>query len=233
MLKAAVVLGVPGVLGGIGLMYNGQGMPTGPEPPIGAYLAEVGVAFPEGAVRAALPEGLEPAPGFTGGIAIYGGQEGWAGSPFSAGYVWVDAEASGTPVRYLLKDPVSERYEDSPADVIPAVALSEVHDPKDGVLQVTARPDRVSGLELVVRPSSETCIPGAEKGELLTSGPDGRLDAIQAPAVDDWCLVEADVAWAGVVAPFGHMLRPFVAHQVLWAQIATPPQEGMPDLTGE
>ena len=73
-----VTAAVPGLLGGLGLLMDRPASPSTPltDPLASGYMVEAGVAFPETAVRAALPAGLEPAPGATGGIAIYGGGEG-------------------------------------------------------------------------------------------------------------------------------------------------------------
>jgi hypothetical protein len=236
MLKVAAVLAVPGALAGGGVYYY-QGSPVGPETHLGAYVVEVGVAFPEAAVRAALPQGLSPVPGSTGGIAIYGGEEGWAASPHSTGHIWLDVldDTRGGHARYLLKDFTSELYEDDTTDAISLAAPPEAHRMgDDGVLHVLAWPDRVSELELVVRQSSENCAqPSAAEGNLLAPSLDGTLGVVPAAAVLDWCKMEAEVAWASVSAPFGHALRPFVPQQVLWAEIATPLGERMPNVAME
>ena len=236
MLKVAAVLALPGALAGGGVYYY-QGSPVGPQTQLGAYVVEVGVAFPEAAVRAVLPEGLSPAPDFTGGIAIYGGEEGWAASPPSTGHIWLDVldDARGTRARYLLKDFTSELYEDETTDAVSLTVPPEVHQlGDDGVLHVLAWPDRVSELELVLRRSAETCAqPSAAEGNLLASGLDGTLGVVPAAAVSDWCKIEAEVGWAKVSAPFGHALRPFVPQQVLWAEIATPQGERVSNVAME
>jgi hypothetical protein len=130
----------------------------------------------------------------------------------------------------------SENYERASPIPLDVAALGEAHDlGDDGVLHVLAWPDRVSTLELVVRPSSEDCVDRvtASHGDLLTSGPGGSLGVIHMPAALDWCEVEAEAGWVSVTAPFGHMLRPFVPQQVLWAQIATPDSESVSELMVE
>lgn len=66
----------------------------------------IGVTFDEAAVRAILPEGLEPAEGVSGGLQVYtsGGGEGVAA--YSRSYAWVDLAGfdsiTGNKARYIL-----------------------------------------------------------------------------------------------------------------------------------
>ncbi len=66
----------------------------------------VGITLDEAAVRAALPKGLEPADGITGGINVYrsGGGDGVAA--YSRSYVWADVKGfdsvNGGLARYIL-----------------------------------------------------------------------------------------------------------------------------------
>lgn len=224
MLKPIAILTVSGTLGGVGLYYEGGGRPAAPEPLLAPYLVEVGVVFPEAAVRAALPQGIEPAPGFTGGIAVYGGQEGHAGLPHAAGYVWLDVEAGEGLTRYRLKGFTSEAYEDTSTAALDASStrlLSELG--RRDILHVVTWPDQVSGLELVVSPSSEPCSPVSRAQNLIAEDPatEGQ-GMIVMPVLAGWCVTEAEVAVARITAPPGHPLRPFVPQQVLWAEIARP-----------
>jgi hypothetical protein len=230
MLKSVGAVLVSGALGGIGLLYSGHEGLNGPEPRLGPYRVEIGVVFPEVAVRATLPERYEPAAGFTGGIAVYSDQEGAAGSPLSTGYIWIDVVAGGTAERYTLQDFRSEIYEDTSTAVVRAAGRTEAYEAADGVLHIITRPDRVSGLELVVRRSATDCSASfAAEGALLAFAPTGSQEVIHRPMATDWCVTEADVALAKVTAPPGHRLRPFVPRQVLWAEIATPSGDRMPD----
>jgi hypothetical protein len=227
MLKSIALLAIPGALGGVGLLFGPDTAPSPPSSHLSAYAVEVGVAFDEAAVRAALPDGLEPALGFTGGVAVYGGEEGWALSPLTTGHVWIDVveEGSGVAARYMLTGFASERPDGGTPIPTDVAALGETHElSDDGDLHVQAWPDRATTLELVVRPKAADCadhVMGGS-GRLLTSGPGGSLGVIHMPAALDWCAVEAEAGWVSVTAPFGHVLRPFVPQQVLWAQLATP-----------
>ncbi len=161
MLKSVAVLAVPSVLSGVGLLYGPDGAPSPWSPYERAYAAEVGVAFEEAAVRAVLPEGYEPAPGFTGGIAIFGGEEGWTLSPLSTGHVWIDVveEVSGDPARYMLTGFASESREGTSTIPLDVAALGETHElDGEGVLRILAWPDRVTTLSLVMKASTADCV---------------------------------------------------------------------------
>jgi len=66
----------------------------------------MGITLDEAAVRAALPDGLEPTADLTGGLNIYTSQGGDGVAPFTRSYVWVDLEGhdsvSGSKGRYIL-----------------------------------------------------------------------------------------------------------------------------------
>ena len=234
MTRIATVLAVPGLLGGAGLFYDGTGSPprAAADPLSGGYVVEVGVAFPEAAVRAALPAGLAPAPGFTGGIAVYGGDEGWALSPLAMGYVWVDvAGADGAPSRFMVQGFATEGR--GGASPIPAdlAAFGETHElGPDGHLSATAWPDRGSALDLEVRVDAASCRDGLSPagGRVLVEGPDGSLGVIHMPVILDLC--EAEALSARIEAPSSHVLGPFEPERVIWAGVGTPLRWAMPEL---
>lgn len=236
MSKLVAALAVPGALGGLGLLYEGSGSPTPPvaaDPFRSGYVVEVGVAFPEEAVRAALPAGLEPAPGFTGGIAVYGGDEGWALSPLATGYVWVDVAAveDGAPSRFLIQGFVTgDRGGASP---IPAdiATLGETHELRpNGVFHATAWPDRGSLLDLEVRVDAAACSDGLSPagGHVIIQRPGESLGVVHMPVILDLC--EAEALSARIEAPSGHALSPFEPQRVIWAGVGTPLRWAMPEL---
>jgi hypothetical protein len=57
----------------------------------------LGVVWDEAAVRKALPPGIQPASGMTGGINIYSAERGYVIGPYSAAYLWVDIEGFDSP----------------------------------------------------------------------------------------------------------------------------------------
>ncbi len=217
MLRSAAILAVSGGLGGISLYYSGDADSAGVAPNLGAYVVEVGVVFPEAAVRAALPDGVEPTPGFTGGIAIQGGDSPWSDT---SGHVWLDVQTDQGPVRYRLGASASTGNQD---DSVVQRGLLGVHGNSQGdVVHVMAWPDAVSSLELVVRAESGGCELGSEIGASIQI-----VSLVETPTPSDtssmtsWCRAQAEVAVARVTAPPGHPLRPFTAVQVLWAEIMT------------
>lgn len=66
----------------------------------------IGITLDEAAVRAALPAGLEPADGITGGLNVYTSKGGEGVAAYERSYVWVDLKGyesvNGTKARYVL-----------------------------------------------------------------------------------------------------------------------------------
>jgi hypothetical protein len=66
----------------------------------------IGITLDEKAVRAALPKGLTPAKGMTGGINLYTSNGGEGVKAYGRSYVWVDLDGqdsvTGTKARYVL-----------------------------------------------------------------------------------------------------------------------------------
>ena len=66
----------------------------------------IGITLDEAAVRAALPEGLEPVADLTGGLNLYTSQGGHVAEPYTRSYVWADVEGydsvSGSKGRWIL-----------------------------------------------------------------------------------------------------------------------------------
>jgi hypothetical protein len=85
----------------------------------------IGITLDEAAVRAALPEGLEPAADITGGLNIYTSQGGDGVAPYTRSYVWVDLEGydsvSGSKGRFILwaaSNPGAEKLQHRGYDAI-------------------------------------------------------------------------------------------------------------------
>ncbi|MFK7965486.1 MAG: hypothetical protein AB8C46_16120 [Burkholderiaceae bacterium] len=66
----------------------------------------VGITLDEAAVREALPKGLEPAEGITGGLNVYNSEGGDGVAAYGRFYVWVDLKGhdsvNGAKARYIL-----------------------------------------------------------------------------------------------------------------------------------
>lgn len=225
---------VPGLLGGLGLLMDRPASPSTPltDPLASGYMVEVGVAFPEAAVRAALPTGFEPAPGATGGIAIYGGGEGWALSPLATGYVWVDVEGpDGMSGRFMV-DGFTTKGRDGPSPIPAGLSdFGETHElAPDGRLSATAWPERGSVIDLEILLDLATCREGLSPagGEVLVQGSDGGLGALHMPVVMDRC--EATPLSAHIEAPRGHPLSGLRPERVTWAGVGTPLRWALPEL---
>jgi hypothetical protein len=63
----------------------------------GANFMFFGVVWDEAAIRKALPPGIQPVSGMTGGINIYSTERGYVVGPYSAAYLWVDIEGFDSP----------------------------------------------------------------------------------------------------------------------------------------
>lgn len=250
MLKYVIVLAMPGVIAGLTLLHGwdaaGQDLAADGE----VRLIEIGLALDAAAVRAALPQGLEPADGFTGGVAVYFVADGPTIVPQSSGYVWVDVKY-GHSARYILRSFHSEVTAEAAGERSDALVASLATGPaalvasggsgneaRNGirdeaagstryVVAVTSGPAR---LDVVVDP-----VPGACSTEivalthyLFASGADGGLEVLGDPFAADWC--EAHVASVGVTAPVRDVLGLFAPEQVLWAGVATPLGSAMPEV---
>jgi hypothetical protein len=202
-------------------------------------LIEIGLTFDREAVRAALPDGLEPAEGFTGGVAVYFVADGPIIVPQSAGYVWVDVKY-GHNARYILRSFHSEATTQGAGErsdalvaslaagsVTPAAPGGEAAGATRYAVAVTSDPAR---LDVVIDPVPEACSPqivGLSQ-YLFASGTDAGLEVPGGPFAADWC--EAHVASVGVTAPVRSVLGPFEPERILWAGVATPLGSAVPDL---
>jgi hypothetical protein len=229
MPRFVIVLAVPGVVAGLTLLdgCNGPGQGHEAEPEV--RLIEIGLSFDGGAVRAALPEGLEPAEGLTGGLAVYFITDGRTVAPQSAGYVWLDVK-HGPGARYMLRSFLSEVGVGAPgerSERLPADLAAEAGGATRYAVSVTSGPER---LDLVVDPVPGACSPQlvALSHYLFASGMDGDLEVPPGPFGATWC--EAHVAAAGATAPVGDVLGPFAPERVLWAGVAIPLGSAMPEV---
>lgn len=62
-----------------------------------SYFVQVGVEFDEAEVRSALPAAYHPSKSMTGGFCVYRADNGWAITPYSAGFVWIDVDGLDSP----------------------------------------------------------------------------------------------------------------------------------------
>lgn len=249
VIAVIVVIAAPGLLGGISMLLDPNQPPSvqspyqssGQSPYQESYILEVGVTFEEAAVRAALPEGLEPVAGSTGGIAIYGGEQGEklrGLSPLLAGYVWIDLAqppgSNATPARYMLTSLAPADLGAMSTAQSDGAVLGEAHGiAEDSFLRAVARSGPGTALELMARLPSSDCSSGFTEGggDLLTLGSDKELGLIDMPVVLDHCPAEA--LSARVEAPSEHVLAALAPKHILWASVAIPLRWAMPVLATE
>lgn len=193
--------------------------PNGPFLAVGGLVVEVGLSFDEAAVRAALPEGLKPAEGFTGGIDIYSADHGWGIAPYSAGYLWIDLadhpSPDGTAGRYMVMGFYSEKFRAIAAlhqDVI--VDGSGTLTETDGTIVGSAGPDGAEVFRLSVKVDQTKCFTAVEgMGDYIWKAAAG-FTVMHIPTVFDGC--EAQPLSVEVLAKDGPLagLKPTA---MLWA----------------
>ncbi len=184
----------------------------------------IGITLDEAAVRAALPAGLEPAEGITGGLNVYTSKGGAGVAAYTRGYVWVDLKGyesvNGTKARYVLWSATSTGPGKLKMAGLPEV-MGQTTLKKDG--------DSISGTTTV---NGKTVL---ETAIMLAKGPkcgpstgsvnypslpkaDGKLMITQYTANLTACAA-TPVSAAITVAP-GHPLAKFKPTKLIWAAYA-------------
>ncbi|MFL5287465.1 MAG: hypothetical protein ACJ8AW_42450 [Rhodopila sp.] len=164
----------------------------------------------EAAVRKALPPGIEPAKGMTGGINIYSVQRGNTIAPYSAAYLYVDIEgydsSDGIKGRWMLAGVYGPQPKTS-------AALKTYHGfpvrQGESRLEATADGKRatgsLNGQDLVtaeIKPVPNGCAPGAGVLNYVTMARKTEQIVVnRIPFVGDIC--KADLVSAKVTAPSG------------------------------
>lgn len=183
----------------------------------GGNVLEIGIAFDEAAVRAALPNGLEPAEGFTGGVDIYNIKYGWGVGAYTAGYVWLDLGgppgAGGAPARYMVRGFYSNLfYPEFDVIVLGASTLTEAN----GEFSGTAGPSGAVILSAIAKGNSSKCTPGAAGMDDYIWGKEtGSLLVTHIPAVGDVC--EATPVKVEIATDKDPALAGLTPKKLLWA----------------
>ena len=182
----------------------------------GGHVIEIGIAFDEAAVRAALPKGLEPAEGFTGGVDIYNVGYGWGVGAYSAGYVWLDLAGppgpGGAPVRYIVRGYFSHLF--YPFDVL--VQGGSTLEESNGVFTGTAGPEGSVALRAVIKGDSSKCNLGASGMDDYVWGHEsGSFMVTHIPAVGDVC--EAAPIKVEIATDKDPALAGLTPKELLWA----------------
>lgn len=212
------------VLAGSGGLHAEDAKPL-QYPLIGAVgnALEIGIAFDEAAVRAALPKGLEPAEGFTGGVDVYNVGYGWGVGAYSAGYLWLDLAGppgpGGAPARYLVRGFYSNLFYPFPEfDVIVpgASTLTETN----GEFRGTAGPDGAVILSAVAKGDSSKCTVGAAGMDDYIWGKEtGSLLVTHIPSIGDVC--EATPVKVEIATDKDPALAGLAPKELLWAVSVT------------
>lgn len=185
----------------------------------GGNVIEVGIAFDEAAVRAALPKGLEPAEGFTGGVDIYNAGYGWGTGGFTAGYLWLDlagpAGPTGAPARYMVRGYYSVRfYTAAEFDVI--LPGGSTLEQANGDFIGAAGPEGTTILSVTLKGDSSKCIQGAAgMDEYVWGKESGSLLVTFIPAVGEVC--EATPVKVEIATDKDPALAGLAPKELLWA----------------
>jgi hypothetical protein len=191
-----------------------------PPPYVVAGMNGVGLAvvWDEAAIRKALPPGIEPVKGITGGINIYSAERGYAIGPYSAAYFYVDIEGfdspDGTKGRWMLAGVYGPQTKTSAAlktyyglPVRPGTSRSEPS--ADGKRAIAT----MNGQDFVT--TEIKSVPGScEAAAILLnyvsmSSETERVMVNKIPVVGDFC--KAEPVSAKVTAPSGD---PFSAYPI-------------------
>jgi len=211
-----------------GASAAGAGSPY-PEPPYmiaKADLISVAITLDEDAVRDALPEGVEPVDGITGGINIYRSRNGYGLGPYSAGYVWVDIEGfdspDGTKGRWILK------AVHGPAPHVAEAQWSQYGIPTtpgsaelafgSSFARGTAMKDGAPIAEVAVSVKAEECGPAAGALYYPSLPSEGEIIVVnEIPWAAEFCPAEPDSVESDAGA--GGYFEGFAPESVTWAGV--------------
>jgi hypothetical protein len=178
----------------------------------------VNIVWDEAAIRKALPPGIEPVKGMTGGINIYSVERGYVIGHYSAAYFWVDIEGFDTPEGIKGRWMLAGVYGPQPKT---SAALESYNwlpvRPGSSRLEVTADGKRavgtVNGQDFVtaeIKTVPGSCEPAAILLNYVVQSPDTKqLGVNRIPVVTDGC--KAELVSAKVTAASGD---PFSAYPI-------------------
>jgi hypothetical protein len=184
----------------------------------------VSVVWDEAAIRKALPPGIEPAKGMTGGINIYSVQRGNAIAPYSAAYLYVDIEgfdsSDGIKGRWMLAGVYGPQPKTSAA--LKANYGLPVRQ-GESRLEPTADGKRAIGIlngqDIVaaeIKPVPNGCAPGtAVLNYVSVSQGTEQIVVTKIPFVADIC--KADLVSAKVTAPSGDAFSAYTIAKLVGA----------------
>jgi hypothetical protein len=183
----------------------------------------VGVTLDEAAVRAALPAGLEPAEGITGGLNIYRSGGGYDHPAYTRAYVWVDLagfdSASGAKGRYVLWGVTGPGAKGAQAEGLNLVDGSSVIDESGNTVVGTAMHKGAEIMRIELTLSEEPC--GEASGTLnypVVLPASGEKAMHQYPFATNFC--GATPANVNISVGASHPLDKFRPASVNWAALA-------------
>jgi hypothetical protein len=185
-----------------------------PRPPpyqaAGMSVVSVSVVWNEAAIRKALPPGIEPVKGMTGGINITSVERAYMFGPYSLVYFYVDVEGFDSPEgikgRWMLAGVFGPQTE-------PSAALKAYYDwpvrPGSSRFETSADAKRAIGtvngqdfISVEYKSVPGPCKPLAGLFNYISLSPETRqVGVLRAPAVADIC--KAELVSAKVNAPSG------------------------------
>ena len=180
----------------------------------------IGVSLDEIAVRAALPAGIEPTEGVTGGYNVYRSGGGYNTPAFTRAYVWVDVEghdsASGSKGRWVLwgvTGPGAERSQADGYDIHDGSAALIEH---GATITGTAEQNGSKILRVEIERGDGGCTPAAGMSNYLVTLPaTGKLAMHQYLFAADIC--GSTPVSIQVLVGNDHPLAKFKPTALLWA----------------
>jgi hypothetical protein len=184
----------------------------------------VGVVWDEPAIRTALPSGVRPVAGMTGGINVYQVAQGHVIGPYQSAYLWVDVEgydaAPAMPARWMLAgvygpDPKTAKALSQYYNLPVRIGSSRFESTAQGKRAIATLNGR-DILNVEIKSRSDDGSVGTFLLHYLSQlAPNGELIVNQIPGVAR--TREAEVIAVSIDAPSGDLFASFPIKQTAWA----------------
>jgi hypothetical protein len=201
--RSAAMSGVGAMMGTALVLAAGPVRAADPmQPPpyevAGASGVGISVVWDADAIRKALPPGIEPAKGMTGGINIYAAERGYVIAPYSAAYFYVDVEGFDTPEgakgRWMLAGvygPQSRTVDALKASGFPVRSGTSRSEPTADGKRVAGTVNGKDFVSAEIKSVPGSCQPAAALLHYLTLSPDSeRVVVTKIPVTLDACKAE-------------------------------------------
>jgi hypothetical protein len=178
----------------------------------------VNVVWDDAAVKKALPRGIEPVKGMTGGINIYNTERGYVVGPYSAAYFWVDIEGFDSPEgvkgRWMLAGVYGPQPKTTAAFQASGFPVRSGTSRLESIADGKRAIGTVSGQDFVtaeIKSVPGSCEAGSVLLNYISMSPQAKqLVVTHIPVVGDFC--KADTVSAKITAAPGD---PFAAFTIL------------------